>query len=64
MRGGHYEVDTQEFRVPALVEHIADPRTQAEWSELTTLDPFGNNNLTHLTIQCYVRESDTPPPPD
>ena len=41
MRGGHYEVDTQEFRVPALVEHIDDPRTQAEWGGLISMDPFG-----------------------
>jgi len=42
MRGGHYEVDTQEFKVPALVKHINDPRTQAEWAGLTTIDPFGD----------------------
>ena len=42
MRGGHYEVDTQEFKVPALVKHIDDPRTQAEWTSLVSMDPFGD----------------------
>jgi GTP cyclohydrolase II len=41
MRGGHYEVDTSEFKVPSLVKHIDDPRTQAEWAPITTMDPFG-----------------------
>lgn len=41
MRGGHYEVDTQEFRVPMLVDHINDPRTQEQWGPITTMDPYG-----------------------
>eukprot|EP00164_Ancoracysta_twista_P010516 GFYU01015894.1.p1 GENE.GFYU01015894.1~~GFYU01015894.1.p1 ORF type:complete len:822 (-),score=283.67 GFYU01015894.1:1-2412(-) len=42
---GHMQEKTDEWVVPELKAHLNDPRTQANWADIATLDPRGMDSV-------------------